>query len=226
MPKTPDTQPPAQRSVFFYVDGFNLYHRRLKQNPSLKWLNLLALAKRFFPNDRVDSVNFFTAQVDPDDETSKKRERQRLYWTALRSVGVKLFFGNYEKREMQCQVEACEMRAIYWTWKEKKTDVKLALQIVDDFLEKHPDVICVVSADTDVLPALDMVGRKALKLKQKVKIILVLPSATDDEYFSRNPLIGSLAQSASLPEEYLRDSLFPNQITSGGIVYQKPPGWS
>jgi hypothetical protein len=67
-----------KRNVFFYVDGFNLYHRRLERNPSLKWLCLKTLASTYlFPKDEVAQIKLFTAKVDPKFDATPKQRRQQ-----------------------------------------------------------------------------------------------------------------------------------------------------
>lgn len=53
----------AMRAVF-YIDGFNFYYLRTKQQPHHKWLNMKALADRLVPSGTVVSrVNYYTAPV-------------------------------------------------------------------------------------------------------------------------------------------------------------------
>lgn len=48
----------------FYIDGFNFYYLRTKQQPHHKWLNMKALADRLVPSGTVVSrVNYYTAPV-------------------------------------------------------------------------------------------------------------------------------------------------------------------
>jgi hypothetical protein len=63
-----DTSPAASTVGFFfypgvdvanialYVDGFNLYYRKLRDNPPLKWLDLEALGRRLAPGTELTKV--------------------------------------------------------------------------------------------------------------------------------------------------------------------------
>ena len=51
--------------AYVYVDGFNLFHRRLKGTP-YKWLNLNQLSQLLVPTGHdVEAVRYFTATVKP-----------------------------------------------------------------------------------------------------------------------------------------------------------------
>jgi len=48
-----------------YIDGFNLYNRRLKPNPQFKWLNIKALCDLILSAPmKVTKVNYYTARVE------------------------------------------------------------------------------------------------------------------------------------------------------------------
>jgi hypothetical protein len=62
----------AARRVRVYIDGFNLYYGALKAGPSLKWLDLQALAVAVAPGADI-WVRYFTAKVDDRKPASCKR---------------------------------------------------------------------------------------------------------------------------------------------------------
>ena len=72
--------------------------------------------------------------------------------------------------------------------KEKETDVRIATQIVADAYEKNSDVSIVVSADSDMVPAIEL----ALQAKQKVFV-----------YFPPNQYSSNLASMGMTKPTYL-----------------------
>lgn len=216
-----DSPPP--RRVFAYIDGFNLYHRRLKSAPELKWLCLRTLLQRLFPRDQIARVKFFTAKVDPASTDSPKQQRQRLYWEALVATGVEVIEGRFEVRDRQCGAQHCSLKASYRQMSEKMTDVNLALHIYRDFMEHQPDIICVISGDSDILPALRMVREAKLA---KVMLVVCLPSEGDDLRFARLPHHYQIARTSRIGENILQHSQLPEKIeVSPGIWRHRPPSW-
>jgi uncharacterized LabA/DUF88 family protein len=219
-----------KRKVYLYVDGYNLYHRRLENNPKLKWLCLRTLASQFlFPKDEIISIKYFTAQIDPNQEKSPKRGRQLAYWEALKSTGVEIIEGLMEKRERSCKSLHCDMAvkcdplSRYDGMTEKMSDVNMALHIYRDFLEKSPDIICVLSADLDVVPALKMIR----ETKKRVMIQVLLP--TQDEgglLFTRVQKHYQMAITRQLSQSFLEKSLFPPKIAiEGSQAIECPANW-
>jgi hypothetical protein len=218
------------RKVYLYVDGYNLYHRRLENNPKLKWLCLRTLASQFlFPKDEISSIKYFTAQIDPNHGTSPKRARQATYWDALRSTGVEIIEGLMEKRERMCKSAHCDMAiqghplARYDGMTEKMSDVNMALHIYRDFIEKAPDIICVLSADLDVLPALKMIR----ETKKKVMIQVLLPTQDEDGLlFTRLQKHYQMAITKQLSQSFLEKSLFPPKVeVAGNPPIECPANW-
>lgn len=207
-----EPSPRRRRRVFFYVDGFNLYHRRLEKNPQFKWLCLKTLAQCHFPDDEIVAVKFFTAKVDSQqDAPSQKQLRQTAYWDVLRHTGVQVIEGLLEPRERECRAVVCNKREKFWTRSEKMSDVNLALHIYRDFLTEHPDVIAVLTGDLDVIPALRMVR----ETKKRVYINVILPTDDDGLLFSRLPEHYQVARTSRLSEVFLKKSLLAERINVG-----------
>ena len=81
--------------TFVYVDGFNLYHRALKDTP-YKWLDPAALARRLLPNDEIRRIRYFTARVSPRVTDPSAPQRQDTYLRALATVpGLSIHLGHF-----------------------------------------------------------------------------------------------------------------------------------
>ena len=53
----------------FYIDGFNLYYRALRNTP-FRWLDLRKLAEMLFPNDEIRRICYFTALLNERPDNS------------------------------------------------------------------------------------------------------------------------------------------------------------
>ena len=164
-----------------YVDGSNLYYGCLKGTP-YKWLDLLELFERHIlssislPHDHRRSqllpvaVKYFTANIlekaakAPDSLSSQAR-----YHTALRKLHgsrIALIKGCYSLIEFKAKLIDVEAPATWprdcrdvlvWRMEEKQTDVKLALQLYHDAVTGQIDHAIVVTNDTDIAPALELI---------------------------------------------------------------------
>lgn len=213
-----------KRRVFFYVDGFNLYHRRLQNNPRLKWLCLRTLAAKFlFPSDEVTKIKFFTAKVDPKPTSSLKQTRQLCYWKALKSTRVEVIEGLMEAKERECKVTYCDKKgATFQAMTEKMSDVNLALHVYRDFIQDPPDVICILSGDLDVIPALRMVR----ETKAKILLKIVLPNLDEKLMYSRHEILNGVAITSQLSEDHITRSRLPDKIEiSPGVFCECPDSW-
>lgn len=79
-----------------YIDGFNLYNRRLKNRPQWKWLNPKALADNILSAPMVVTrVNYYTARVSAKIDPGAP-QRQGAYLKALVSVPeMKIHYGKF-----------------------------------------------------------------------------------------------------------------------------------
>lgn len=164
--KSSKIQKPRARA---YIDGFNLYFSVIKQNPSWKWLNLEAYFEAIRPDDAIDRIYYFTAIVEPKRAHSAKRERQASYLNALKTLPrTEIIYGTYRQRSVRC---GAVCRKKYDTPEEKKTDVNIAIRMIDDALNGRVDRIILVSGDSDMEPAVEYI----LKACPKVRVLVYIP---------------------------------------------------
>ena len=144
-----------------YIDGFNLYHSikdRADNDPSqehLKWLNLRALAEQFAPAPQFDmrSVYYFSAFAT---WLPKAYRRHQMYTSALAAVGVKCKMGAFKEKDRYCRDCGAEWKA----HEEKESDVALAVTLVKNAYLDRYDRALVITADSDVVPAISAVRRQ------------------------------------------------------------------
>lgn len=165
---------PAGNRARVYIDGFNLYYGALKRTP-LKWLDLEAWCAVMLPQHEVDQILYCTARVTPRASNPNVHVRQGVYLRALETLPkVKVLEGKFNAttaRMVRVPLPACDcctksrpgcaccrstMVNVLKT-EEKGSDVNLAVQLVRDGFLDHYDVALVVSNDSDIQPAIDVV---------------------------------------------------------------------
>ncbi|WP_162249657.1 NYN domain-containing protein [Altererythrobacter sp. Root672] len=146
------------KRVIVYIDGFNLYHAiNDLRKPHLKWLCLRALSESLLRKDEaLKAVKYFSAYATwmPD-----RFARHRSYTDALISRGVILHMGQFKEKPRKCL--SCGAR--WMGHEEKETDVQIAVHMVADALRDEVDRLIVISADTDLSPAIKMIAVHAPK---------------------------------------------------------------
>lgn len=140
------------KRVIAYIDGFNLYHSidNLKE-PHLKWLNLRALVESLLRKDEeLKDVKYFSAFANwmPD-----RAARHRAYVEALKAAGVSTCMSQFKEKPRSC----FKCKAKWIGHEEKETDVQIAVHMVSDALRGEVERLIVISADTDLCPAISMI---------------------------------------------------------------------
>lgn len=166
-----------------YIDGFNLYKGALS-GTSFKWLDIEKWAKTLLPTHDVMRVVYCTARLKPDETDKSIHIRQGIYLRALRTLPtVKIYEGKFSIKEVRMwrrleigckccekQLSPCKCCAGNTVpvikREEKGSDVQLAIQLLHDGYKEKYDVALVVSNDSDIQPAIDLVrsemGRKII----------------------------------------------------------------
>jgi uncharacterized LabA/DUF88 family protein len=151
------------RRTTFYVDGFNLYYGALKPRPSLRWLDLSALAAALRPNDAT-VVRYFTAKVQPVPDPGSQ-VRQRLYLKALETLpNVTVHFGQFKthavRRALVNPPRHGGRTVEVWNTEEKGSDVNLATFLLLDGHDGAYDEAVVISGDSDLLEPVREANRR------------------------------------------------------------------
>jgi uncharacterized LabA/DUF88 family protein len=198
-----------------YVDGFNLYHGlRSRYGRTYHWLDLEAFAQGILrPGQRLERVRYFTARVR-DNEPS--RLRQLAYLEALRAhcTKVEIFEGRFQRKTCRCR--ACQAQWV--TYEEKESDVSLAVSLVEDAATDVYDVAVVISADSDLCPAL----RAAKRLRPHKRIIVVFPPQRHSDDLRRHADAVLRVDRALLSRSQLPTKI----LNSAGIVLERPAYWT
>ncbi len=133
--------------VIVYIDGFNLYFGMLDAGfDYCKWLNLNLLVLNLLQhNQELIEIKYFTSRVSNNPD---KEKRQKAYIEALESVGVNIYYGNYQSDKIVCR----RCNNIWPTYNEKMTDVNIATQILIDAYQDKYDMAMLISGDSDLFP--------------------------------------------------------------------------
>ncbi|MFV0455062.1 MAG: antitoxin Xre/MbcA/ParS toxin-binding domain-containing protein [Pseudomonas sp.] len=196
MQGSPELEPLRTR---VYIDGYNFYYGCLRRTP-YKWLDLLPLFEQYIlPSVLVTddagqprrscllpspSIKFFTAKIiETVARAVDSVSSQARYHTALRKLHngrIELIEGYYAVNKMKVKIvdaedpdrpprECQEIQA--WKVEEKQSDVSLALQAYHDSITGQIDHAVIVTNDTDIAPALEMI-----RAHTDVTIGLVVPT--------------------------------------------------
>ena len=150
--------------VGFFVDGFNLYHSVTKvaqetSDESVKWLDLQGLARGILPlispTAFLASIHYFTALPEHLYLTDPGRlQRHRTYLRALTAHGSlrpSIILGRIAQQQVQVRTASGEITGSIW--REKGTDVALAMALLREASKGDMDEVVIISGDADYLPA-------------------------------------------------------------------------
>jgi uncharacterized LabA/DUF88 family protein len=211
-----------------YIDGFNLYYGVFKDQrcARYKWLDFDQYFRALIPNANIVAIKYFSALIDPNC-TTRKGKRQATYWDALGTLTLtQIIPGRFKTKSVSCEFRACPLGAgprIFQVPEEKRTDVNIALEILDDVQRGLSDDVVLVSGDSDLAPAL----QKVRSSFPKVRIALYVPAAF-------NPIRGKAAELRALAHKdrnfdtaLLSRSQFPNPVLKAdGTQIDKPLAWA
>lgn len=197
-----------------YVDGFNLYYGlRAAKLDKYRWLDVGQLANRIAsPQGQLEFVRYFTSRIrgKPASEA-----RQGDYLDALQTRGgIAIEEGHFLAKEMRCN--RCGH-----SWKkheEKKTDVNIAVRLLEDAHSDAFDVAIVVSGDSDLAPAIRSV-RKFFPQKQVLAGFPPRRQAAE--------LKSAASATFRIANSKIKSSLLPDPVqVHGGAAISAPPGWT
>lgn len=138
--------------VVVYVDGFNLYFGMVESGlNNCKWLDINKLiADSITSNQQVVAIKYFTSRVS---NNPPKQKRQTLYLEALETTGVKIIYGLYKAKEIECN----NCGHAWQISNEKMTDVNIATHMLADAFTDIYDTAILISGDSDLVPPIKAV---------------------------------------------------------------------
>ena len=205
-----------------YIDGLNFYYGAVRNRPTLKWLNPLAMLERLLPLHSISLVRYFSAPVmrSPDDPDAPAR--QAIYFRALATVPRLIMHEGRmavrTKRGVVLPKSAPPQIATIEVFEEKRTDVNIASHLLMDAFGGRYDTAVVVSNDSDLTTPIEMAMNR---LGKEVIVVNPYPVGRQSSELRRSA-------SQTIPEinaSVLRASQFRTGSPTLGAVLRGPaPG--
>jgi len=200
------------KRINFYIDGYNLYRGlRDKKWERFYWLDMVKFCLAFLrTNQELVEVNYFSAIPI----AQGKQERFDRFLSANRlNPKFSLHLGKFLEKALTVRGE------IIKTYEEKQTDVHIAVKMIRDVVLDKCDGSILISADSDLTPAIDFLR----EYKPEHKIFVYFPP----KRFSYD--LKQRADAILHLQNYIHqfeNSLLPEQITlSNGYVLTRPVTW-
>jgi len=208
--------PTPPKKLIVYVDGFNLYHgMHDAYGRSKHWLDLVALARSLRPLSTDVKVKYFTAPVldEPDAESNQTTYIKAL--EALYPAELTIIQGRYQKKIIKCRKCGHERNQ----YEEKETDVNIAIHLVADALVSPTHDAMIISADSDLVPAIKAVQEYAPGLF----MVAAFPPQRNSWQIRQ-----LLPASFSINRAKLTQSQLPDLVTDPktGFIYERPAKWT
>jgi uncharacterized LabA/DUF88 family protein len=239
-----------------YIDGYNLYYGCLRNTP-YKWLDVFKLFERsilpsilYRANPTAEpstfllhpecAVKYFTAKIlERAARSEDSVSSQAHYHNALQKhcVGrVDFVLGNYsvyksnqglvDKDNPKCLPRDCPKVEV-WKFEEKQSDVNLALQVYDDALSGDIDHVVLVTNDTDLAPALDILKKRCPHIVRGV-VIPTRKSENDNQNERQaNASLTNLADwvRTYISQDELAVSQLPDVVAGNRRASTRPHSW-
>lgn len=199
--------------VVAYIDGFNLYYG-LRQGQLLtsRWLDLETVCESLLRGDQqLDLIRYFTTRVRGNPPAA---QRQSVFIDALSALGrIKIDYGHFLSKTMTCH--SC--RNSWQQYEEKKTDVNIAVRLLDDAYDNLFDTAMIVSGDSDLAPPVESVRTRF----PNKRFIVAFPPRRNSSELRRVADV-----SFTIPRRVIRSSHLPDPVvTPSGVRLNAPPGW-
>lgn len=212
------------KRVTFYIDGFNFYFglkRTKKIDPDWRkyyWIDMVKLCESFLGENQIlAKVIYFTASpLSP-----QKNSRQSAFLNANRLINgdrFEIVRGKYLEKHLicpYCKGDICRPE-------EKKTDVNISIRMIEDCVMSKTDCISLISADSDLVPPLELIQRRFPNIGIKV----YFPPSN----FS-NDLKDNIIHHRSKPilliknQRRFENAVMPDEVSDGQKIYTIPEKW-
>ena len=203
----------SRERVIVYIDGYNLYFglfdARLKTS---RWLDLHGVSTSLLkPGQRLDLVRYFTTSVRNDPHAAK---RQAIFVDALRARGgIEIDFGLFLSKPVTCR--SCNAQ---WSKnEEKRTDVNIAVRLLNDAYDDRFDMAMVISGDSDLVPIVESVRERF----PRKRVIVASPPKRWSTALAQSAHAAFQVSRAAIRSNRLPDPL----VTPEGVTLRAPHGW-
>lgn len=221
--------------TIIYIDGYNLYYSVLTKS-AYKWLDVYELfankvIKPVVPSANITAIKYFTAPIlgryakDPDSP-----HRQTRYLNALKAkLGQRLQIiqGYHTEKETSAYLVGTQHavnRLKVKVLEEKQTDVNLSLHMYRDAVRQTAGQFVMVSNDSDLVPAVEMIKCDY----PEIKIGVVLPALSHHQGARKSRQLEKLADWTRdhLRIDELAQSQLPERLQNRkNKTIRKPECW-
>jgi len=176
-----------------------------------KWLDINKLiADSITSNQQVVAIKYFTSRVS---NNPPKQKRQTLYLEALETTGVKIIYGLYKAKEIECN----NCGHAWQISNEKMTDVNIATHMLADAFTDIYDTAILISGDSDLVPPIKAVHQH---FPDKAISVFFPPERHN------NTVALAAKGSMILGRKKLTNNQFPNEVEKAdGYKLKKPNEW-
>ena len=144
-----------KKKVIVYVDGYNFYYGLRNGGAAWKrtyWLDVVKLFERMMIADQeLVEVNYYSAR--PVNDPQAYNNQDDLFCANKLNPKFKLHLGRYKKKKFKCLNCGFKNK----TFEEKESDVRVATGMLTDVFTKRCDVTVIVSADSDMIPSVEII---------------------------------------------------------------------
>jgi uncharacterized LabA/DUF88 family protein len=216
-----------------YVDGYNLYHGRLKHTP-FKWLDLQGLLASILriqnSSSNLIAVKLFTANIKARYARRGQESvvAQTAYHRALTARGVQIIHGRFTLSQERVpryslgQALNRDDRVEVWILGEKQTDVQLALHTYRDAAAGRCEQVLLCTNDSDLAPAVEFIRSDC----PKTTVGIVLPRPPELKA-RKSRTLQDLAHWTRdhIPDQELAAHQLPARVQTGKKPVDKPAHW-
>ena len=222
----------GRQTAKVYVDGLNLYRRRLASFPAYKWLNILQMCCSLLSDYEVIGVEYFTANLRPEIATDNMQAiRQQLYLRALAttSPALRIHHGNLRAdqrimpvlpREYLPNSSQLKVQKVLKV-EEKGSDVNLAARMVADSISGICDVAFLLSNGSDHVGQIQILTQE---FGRKVGLILPLEALNHGSKNLRRNVPSDLQYLIS--NDLLGNSQFDEVVSDSRGSFHRPTDWA
>lgn len=228
--------------AIFYIDGFNFYYLRTKQQPQYKWLNMKDLADLIVPqNTIVTKLNYYTAPVSGKLDKDAPR-RQSALFSAMRTIPeIEIVMGRFlyeEKWAALASPPRAKPDGYIWNdplpevvrvkkTEEKGSDVNLGVHLVRDAFTDAFDIAYVLTNDTDLIEPIRIVTQEVKKPVCVVAPCRYLSKGKHKIPVPSQSLLNVCSFTHYIDNADLQAAQFPNVVLrTGKKPIKKPEGWA
>ena len=179
---------------------------------SSRWLDLKGMCESLTKkHQQLDLVRYFTTRVKNNPGAS---QRQGTFIDALEARGgIKIDYGHFLSKKTKCHSCGNE-----WTSsEEKKTDVNIAIRLLEDAHDGRFDTAIVVSGDSDLAPAIQSI----LSRTPKKRVVVAFPPKRHSSELQR-----VASGHFKIPRKSILSNHLPAVVTTpSGRPLKAPEGW-